>query len=84
MTPLVAIFLGPEIPPGNGSVQATGQVFDNSLMVASGFTFAGHLPRNAAEARELACVCQHCAFGDGSPSVILQRVKAILKRRNQG
>ncbi len=24
-TPLVAIFLGPAIPPGNGSVQASGQ-----------------------------------------------------------
>ena len=33
-TPLVAIFLGPEIPPGNGSEQATSQVFDNEVMVA--------------------------------------------------
>src|SRR5581483_4647926 len=33
-TPLVAIFLGPAIPPGNGSSQATGQVFDNQVMVA--------------------------------------------------
>ena len=33
-TPLVAIFLGPAIPPGNGSAQATGQVFDNTLMVS--------------------------------------------------
>ena len=33
-TPLVAIFLGPAIPPGNGSVQATEQVFDNQVMVS--------------------------------------------------
>ena len=33
-TPLVAIFLGPAIPPGNGSAQATGQVFDNTVIVA--------------------------------------------------
>ena len=31
-TPLVAIFLGPAIPPGNGSAQGTGQVFDNQVM----------------------------------------------------
>ena len=33
-TPLVAIFLGPAIPPGNGSAQATQQVFDNTWLVA--------------------------------------------------
>ncbi len=33
-TPLVAIFLGPAIPPGNGSSQATEQVFDNQVMVS--------------------------------------------------
>src|SRR6266496_3952640 len=33
-TPLVAIFLGPAIPPGNGSTQATEQVFDNQVMVS--------------------------------------------------
>jgi len=33
-TPLVAIFVGPEIPPGNGSAQATEQVFSNEVMVA--------------------------------------------------
>ena len=33
-TPLVAIFLGPAIPPGNGSAQATEQVFDNEVLVA--------------------------------------------------
>lgn len=32
-TPLVAIFLGPLIPPGNGSSEATGQVFDNQVLV---------------------------------------------------
>ncbi|HZR91643.1 MAG TPA: cytochrome c oxidase subunit II [Gaiellaceae bacterium] len=33
-TPLVAVFLGPAIPPGNGSAQATEQVFDNQVMVS--------------------------------------------------
>jgi cytochrome c oxidase subunit II len=33
-TPLVAIFLGPAIPPGNGSVEAQGQVFDNQVIVS--------------------------------------------------
>jgi cytochrome c oxidase subunit II len=33
-TPLVAIFLGPMIPPGNGSAEATGQVFDNEVLVS--------------------------------------------------
>jgi cytochrome c oxidase subunit 2 len=33
-TPLVAIYLGPVIPPGNGSTQATEQVFDNQVMVS--------------------------------------------------
>ena len=33
-TPLVAIFLGPSIPPGNGSTQATEQVFDNTWMTS--------------------------------------------------
>jgi cytochrome c oxidase subunit II len=33
-TPLVAIFLGPAIPPGNASAQATEQVFDNTWMTA--------------------------------------------------
>jgi cytochrome c oxidase subunit II len=34
VTPLVTIFLGSAIPPGNGSEQATAQVFDNTLMLA--------------------------------------------------
>jgi cytochrome c oxidase subunit II len=33
-TPLVAIYVGPLIPPGNGSVQAQGQVFDNQVMTS--------------------------------------------------
>ena len=33
-TPLVAIFVGPHIPPGNGSVQAQGQTFSNQVMTA--------------------------------------------------
>jgi cytochrome c oxidase subunit II len=33
-TPLVAIYLGPIIPPGNASVQGQGQVFDNQVMTA--------------------------------------------------
>jgi cytochrome c oxidase subunit 2 len=33
VTPLVVIFIGPKIPPGNGSVQATEQVFSNQVML---------------------------------------------------
>jgi len=33
-TPLVAIFLGPIIPPGNATVQGQGQVFANQVMTA--------------------------------------------------
>jgi cytochrome c oxidase subunit II len=31
-TPLVAIYVGPLIPPGNGSVQGQGQTFSNQVM----------------------------------------------------
>jgi cytochrome c oxidase subunit 2 len=34
-TPLVALLVGPLIPPGNGSVEATGQVFDNQVLVGA-------------------------------------------------
>jgi cytochrome c oxidase subunit II len=33
-TPLVAIYVGPHIPPGNATVQSEGQVFDNQVMTA--------------------------------------------------
>jgi cytochrome c oxidase subunit II len=33
-TPLVAIYVGPLIPPGNASVQGQGQTFDNQVMTA--------------------------------------------------
>jgi cytochrome c oxidase subunit II len=33
-TPLVAFVLGPHLPPGNGSTQASEQVFDNTWMTA--------------------------------------------------
>ena len=33
-TPLVAIYVGPHIPPGNGSVQAQGQTFSNQVMTS--------------------------------------------------
>ena len=33
-TPLVAIYVGHLIPPGNASTQATQQVFDNTWMLA--------------------------------------------------
>jgi cytochrome c oxidase subunit 2 len=33
-TPLVGIFVGRLIPPGNGSEQATSQVFDNQILMA--------------------------------------------------
>jgi cytochrome c oxidase subunit II len=32
VTPLVAIFIGPHIPPGNATKQGQGQVFDNQVM----------------------------------------------------
>jgi cytochrome c oxidase subunit 2 len=31
-TPLVAIFIGPHIPPGNATAQGQGQTFDNQVM----------------------------------------------------
>jgi len=34
LTPIVAIFLGPHIPPGNASEQASGQTVDNTVMTA--------------------------------------------------
>jgi cytochrome c oxidase subunit II len=33
-TPLVAIYVGPLVPPGNASVQGQGQVFDNQVMTS--------------------------------------------------
>jgi cytochrome c oxidase subunit 2 len=33
-TPLVAIYVGPLIPPGNATVQGQGQVFDNQVMTS--------------------------------------------------
>jgi cytochrome c oxidase subunit 2 len=33
-TPLVAILLGPDLPPGNGSDAASGQVTDNTVLLA--------------------------------------------------
>jgi cytochrome c oxidase subunit 2 len=33
-TPLVAIYVGPLIPPGNGSVEAQGQTFSNQVMAS--------------------------------------------------
>src|SRR3984893_724716 len=32
-TPLVIVLLGPELPPGNGSEQASGQVTDNTVLL---------------------------------------------------
>jgi cytochrome c oxidase subunit 2 len=34
LTPIVAIFVGPEIPPGNATVQASGQVLTNTVLVS--------------------------------------------------
>jgi cytochrome c oxidase subunit 2 len=33
VTPIAALVIGPLIPPGNGSVQAQGQVFDNQVLI---------------------------------------------------
>src|SRR5690349_11413790 len=32
-TPIAILVVGPLIPPGNGSVQAQGQVFDNQVLI---------------------------------------------------
>jgi hypothetical protein len=32
-TPLVVLVLAPGLPPGNGSVEASGQVVDNTLLL---------------------------------------------------
>ncbi len=34
MTPIVVFVLGPGLPPGNGSVEASGQVVDNTVLLA--------------------------------------------------
>ena len=34
LTPLVVFLLAPGLPPGNGSVQAGGQVTDNTVLLA--------------------------------------------------
>jgi cytochrome c oxidase subunit 2 len=34
MTPIVVFVLGPGLPPGNGSVEASGQVTDNTVLLA--------------------------------------------------
>jgi len=33
LTPIAVLVIGPLIPPGNGSVQAQGQVFDNQVLI---------------------------------------------------
>jgi cytochrome c oxidase subunit 2 len=33
-TPLIGIFVGRQIPPGNGSAEGSGQVFDNQVILA--------------------------------------------------
>ena len=35
-TPIAVFVVGPLIPPGNGSVQAEGQVFDNQVLIGTG------------------------------------------------
>lgn len=35
MTPIVIFLIGPGLPPGNGSVQASGQVTDNTVLLAT-------------------------------------------------
>jgi cytochrome c oxidase subunit II len=35
MLPIVVFVLGPGLPPGNGSVQASGQVVDNTVLLAT-------------------------------------------------
>ena len=35
VTPIVILVIGPGLPPGNGSVQASGQVVDNTVLLAA-------------------------------------------------
>jgi cytochrome c oxidase subunit II len=35
MTPIVIFLIGPGLPPGNGSVEASGQVTDNTVLLAA-------------------------------------------------
>jgi cytochrome c oxidase subunit II len=35
VTPIVVFVIGPGLPPGNGSVQASGQVVDNTVLLAT-------------------------------------------------
>ena len=35
ITPIVVFVIGPGLPPGNGSVQASGQVVDNTVLLAT-------------------------------------------------
>jgi cytochrome c oxidase subunit 2 len=35
VTPIVVFVIGPGLPPGNGSVQASGQVVDNTVLLAA-------------------------------------------------
>ena len=35
MLPIVIFLIGPGLPPGNGSVQASGQVTDNTVLLAT-------------------------------------------------
>ena len=64
---------------------------DNHCAVARGkgacWCFTRHIPDDVLEkippaARERACVCQACAFGNRSPSVVMTRMQEILRRRN--
>ena len=34
-TPIAVLVIGPLIPPGNGSVQGQGQVFDNQVLIGT-------------------------------------------------
>ena len=36
LTPLVVFVLGPGLPPGNGCVEAHGQVVDNTVLLGTG------------------------------------------------
>ncbi|MGA8338491.1 MAG: hypothetical protein WB761_27410, partial [Solirubrobacteraceae bacterium] len=35
LTPIVIFVIGPGLPPGNGSVEASGQVTDNTVLLAT-------------------------------------------------
>ncbi|HTU86793.1 MAG TPA: cytochrome c oxidase subunit II [Solirubrobacteraceae bacterium] len=63
MTPIVIFVIGPGLPPGNGSVEASGQVTDNTVLLATA------TPVALAVLVYIAYACW--AFRERTPEVVL-------------